>query len=495
MPAESRHHRVAIIGTGFGGLCAALKLKQAGLSDFVLLERAEEIGGTWRDNTYPGCCCDIRANLYSFSFEQNPDWSREYPPQAEIRDYLQAVCNKHGIRSHIRFNSEVTEMRFEQRRLRWSLTTRGANGYTADIVINATGPLSMPSYPEIEGLGNFEGTSFHSARWRHDYDLRGRKVAVIGTGASAIQFLPKIAPLADTVSVFQRSPPWVVPREDSPVSPRRKALYRRLPFVQRVKRWTIYLRQELLALSFLHEGETRLARRITEGCKEFIAACISDPDLRAAVTPDYVPGCKRLLISNDWYPALNRENVHLVTSGIKEVRPHSVITSDDTEHAVDTIIFGTGFAATKFLAPMKVFGIEDAELSQSWQEGAATHLGIAVSGFPNFFMLVGPNTGLGHNSIILMIEAQMNYIMGAIAYLEEHPSSSLNLKLRVQEESYADVQNRMKTTVWASGCNSWYLSDDGRNDTLWPGYTFDYWRKTRRFDPSAFNLEGRSVLG
>jgi cation diffusion facilitator CzcD-associated flavoprotein CzcO len=493
MPAESTHHRVAIIGTGFGGLCAAIKLKQAGVSDFILLERADDIGGTWRDNTYPGCCCDIRSDLYSFSFEQNPDWSRQYPPQAEIRDYLQAVCDKHGIRSHIRFGSEVTEMRFDQTRLCWSLTTVGANGYTADIVINATGPLSMPAFPEIEGLGSFEGTSFHSARWRHDCDLRGKKVAVIGTGASAIQFMPKIAPLAESVTVFQRSAPWVVPREDSAVTASRKTVYRSLPFVQRLKRWTIYLRQELLALSFLHEGETRLARRITEGCKEFIAATISDPEMRAAVTPDYVPGCKRLLISDDWYPALNRENVQLVTSGIKEIRPRSVIASDDTEHEVDTIIFGTGFAATKFLAPMKVFGLRDIELSQTWQQGAATHLGIAVSGFPNFFMLVGPNTGLGHNSIILMIEAQMKYIMGAVAYLEEHADSCLDLKLRVQEESYADVQDRMKTTVWASGCNSWYLSDDGRNDTLWPGYTFAYWRKTRRFDPAAFELLNNAV--
>lgn len=475
---------IAIIGAGFAGLAMGARLKQAGIEGFTLYERADAVGGTWRENTYPGCACDVPSHLYSFSFAQNPDWTRAYSPQAEIEAYLERCRDALGLRPHIRFGCEIAEMRFDAATLGWRLLSSTGETIEADVVVNATGPLNRVSIPAIPGLDGFEGTVFHSAQWRHDHPLSGKRVALIGTGASAIQIAPEIAPVVEKLSVFQRTPPWVLPRRDRAYLPLEKKLFRFLPGFQRMYRYGIYWLQEFGALLFL--GSPTMSRLAEKGARAYLRRQVVDPALRARVTPDYAIGCKRILLSNDWYRTLQRENVALVTDGISEVRPNAIATRDGREHPVDTIILATGFAATDFLAPMKVFGRTGAELSDAWKNGAATHLGITVAGFPNFFLLVGPNTGLGHNSIIFMIEAQVRYVLQAIRQIARGPADALELREDVQTASYGDVQMRMKATVWQSGCKSWYQSADGRNDTLWPGFTFDYWWRARRFAKSAF---------
>ena len=454
----------------------------------TVLEAADEVGGTWRDNTYPGCACDIPSHLYSLSFDLQPGWSRAYPGQAEIEAYLCDVVDRHRLRDIIRFGVTVAEMRWDERTDTWAVTTTDGEVLVAEVVINGTGPLSRPRRPDIPGLDDFAGTVFHSARWDHDHDLTGERVAVIGTGASAIQFVPEIAEIAGHVEVFQRTAPWVLPRDDRPVPDWKRRLYTRLPFLARLHRWRIYVQQELSGLAFL--GHDRITRQVVRMGTDHIAGAIDDSALRSAVTPTYSPGCKRILLSNEWYPTLTRQDVDLVTTPIERVTPGGVRTVDGGEHAADTIVLGTGFAVTEFLAPMKVFGAGGMELSEQWRSGAATHLGIAVAGFPNLFLLAGPNTGLGHNSIVFMIEAQLHWILGALRHRATRGSAAVEVRADVQAASYEQVQERMQRTVWLSGCDSWYRSADGRIDTLWPGFSLDYWRRTRRFDPSVCVPDG-----
>jgi cation diffusion facilitator CzcD-associated flavoprotein CzcO len=480
--------RIAIIGAGFSGLGAAVKLQDD--NDIVIFEQADEVGGTWRANTYPGCACDIPSNLYSFSFEPNPNWTRAYPQQPEILAYLKRVTDKYNLRPRIRFNTEVTEARWDDATCTWAISCAGQAPEHFDVVVNGTGPLSRPAFPALPGIETFAGTVFHSARWNHDHDLSGKRVAVVGTGASAVQFVPEIAPNVAYLSVFQRTAAWVVPREDRPFTDKEMRRFKRVPLVQRLLRWKIYARQELLAIGFLGKGKGIL-NKVDKGGREFIAAQIQDPALRRKVTPTIKPGCKRLLLSNDWYPALTRPNVQLVTEGIESVVFNGVRTVDGTVHEADTLIFGTGFAATGFLAPMRVFGRDGVELTDAWRTGARSHLGTTVAGYPNLFLMVGPNTGLGHNSIVFMIEAQLNYVSGAVKHLRESWSKgevrALDLRADVQAKSYRDIQNKMRKTVWMSGCKSWYQSADGHIDTLWPGFTWDYWRRTRHFQADLFH--------
>lgn len=471
--------RIIIIGAGFAGLGAAVKVKEAGFAAITVLEQANDVGGTWLANTYPGCACDIQSNLYSFSFEPNPHWTRTYPRQPEILAYLQHVAHKYAIRPLIRFNTEVTEARWDDAANVWNVHTATGDIHTAEILINGTGPLSRPKNPDVVGLDRFQGTLFHSARWNHHHSLSGERVAVIGTGASAIQFVPEIAPDTAQTYVFQRTAPWVVPRNDRPFTAKETRLFTRFPIVQRAYRAKIWLRAEMFGLALL--GNQRVSKQISDGGTQFIRALVTDPELQVKVTPHFAPGCKRLLISNDWYPALTQPNVELVTEPITEVRAHSVITADGTERTVDTIVLATGFAATEFLAPMKIFGRTSRELSEAWQDGAQTHFGISVSEFPNLFIMVGPSTGLGHNSIVFMMEAQLHWIVGALKHLRSRGAKSVDVRPNVQATSYADIQQRMKKTVWLTGCSSWYRSADGRVDTLWPGLTWEYWLRTRRF--------------
>jgi cation diffusion facilitator CzcD-associated flavoprotein CzcO len=409
-----------------------------------------------------------------------------YPDQREIQEYLHRVVARHGLRAKIRFGSEVTELRFDDRRNVWRVGLGGSDADEVDVIVSATGPLSRPAVPDIDGLGTFSGTMFHSAQWRHDHDLTGERIAVIGTGASAIQFVPEIAPRADHTTVFQRTAPWVVPKEDRAYRRWEKWAFRRVPLVRRAHRAWIYFRNEALAFDFLGRTD-RISRQIRDGVPELIAAAFpDDPETRAELLPDHEPGCKRLLLSNDWYPTLARDDVDLCTAAIESIVAEGIRLVDGTVVEVDTIILGTGFTATEFLAPMKVFGRDGFELSDAWRDGAVTHLGVTVPRFPNFFLLVGPNTGLGHNSIIFMMEAQYRYVSGAIERLRRRGAATIEVRADVAGRSYADVQQRMRSTVWATGCRSWYLRADGRNDTLWPGFTLDYWKRTRRFDPASY---------
>ena len=480
-----QHVHVAILGTGFSGLGMALRLKQAGLNDFVVLEKAADIGGTWRDNTYPGCACDIPSHLYSFSFALNPWWSRMYSPQREIQAYLRNCVTRFGIVPHIRWNSELLDATWNEDDLCWHLnTTRGP--LRADMLILGNGPLSEPSLPPITGIDRFEGVLFHSARWRHDYDLTGKRVAVIGTGASAIQFIPQIQPRVGHLSLFQRTPPWIVPRLDHAISVWQRWLYRLLPITQRLVRGKMYLQRELTALGFVYrlkmlEAGMKIARKHLE-------SQVQDPELREKLTPRYLMGCKRVLLSDDFYPALTQPNVEVITERIREVRAHSIVTEDGREHEIDTIICATGFHVTDTELPRHIYGRGGFSLGEMWQDGPQAYLGTTVAGFPNLFLLIGPNTGLGHNSMVYMIESQLRYILDCLHMMRRRNLQVVEVLPEIQEQYNEEVQQRMQGTVWASGCSSWYLGAYGHNTTIWPGFTFEFRHRTRRFDAQFYAL-------
>jgi cation diffusion facilitator CzcD-associated flavoprotein CzcO len=486
---DTPHVHIAILGTGFSGLGMAIRLKQRGYNDFVVIERADDIGGTWRDNTYPGCACDIPSLLYSFSFAPNPDWSRMYPPQREIQNYLRHSAKRFGILPHILWNNELQSAAWNDEDQRWQIATT-QHQFTADILIMGYGPLCEPSLPSISGIESFEGTLFHTARWRHDYDLANKRVAVIGTGASAIQVVPQIQPLVAHLSLFQRTPPWIVPRGDHPITDWKHSLYRALPVTQRLTRTKLYWQHEFTALGLVYRSKVmnaamRIARRHLE--KQ-----VTDPALRAKLTPHYEMGCKRILVSDDYYPALTRPNVEVISDRIREIRAHSIVTEDGLEHEVDAIICGTGFHVTDIQMPTRIQGNGGQLLADRWGEGASAYLGTTVSGFPNMFLLIGPNTGLGHNSMVFMIESQINYILSCLRTMQQRNLQAVDVLTQVQEGFDEELQRKMLNTVWTSGCASWYLDAKGHNTTLWPGFTFEFWRKTLRFDPQHYNLQPRS---
>jgi len=480
-----RHSRVAIIGTGFAGLGLAMRLRQAGEHDFVVFERADEVGGTWRDNTYPGCACDVPSNLYSFSFAPNPDWSRSFSPQPEILDYLRRCADDFGVRPHIRFGHDVQASRWDDEISRWRIETSHGE-YTAQFLVAGMGPLSEPSIPELPGLTTFEGTVFHSARWDHGHDLTGERVAVIGTGASAIQFVPQIQPQVRELHLFQRTPPWVVPRTDRRFSARQRWAMRRVPGFQRALRAAIYWSRETFVWAFLRP---RVIRRLQALALRHIHHQVPDPDLRARLTPDYTIGCKRILISNDYYPSLSQPNVSVVTSGVVEVRAHAVVAADGTEREVDTIIFGTGFHVTDKPEMTRIWGRGGLSLKEAWRDGMSAYLGSTIAGFPNLFMLIGPNTGLGHTSMVVMIEAQITYVLDCLRKMAAQGASTAEIRPEVQATYNREIQSQLVDSVWnQGGCQSWYLDDHGRNTTVWPTYTWRFRRRTRRFDPDAYVL-------
>ncbi|MET0337790.1 MAG: NAD(P)/FAD-dependent oxidoreductase [Caulobacter sp.] len=479
---------VAILGSGFSGLGMAIALLKDGRRDFVILEKAQGVGGTWRDNTYPGCACDIPSHLYSFSFEPNPQWSRMYPSQPEIRAYLERVADKYDLRRYLRFGCTVTDLTFDEAGGFWRVTSEGGQVLTARVVVSGMGGLSRPILPNIKGMDRFKGKTFHSAWWDHDYDLTGKAVAVIGTGASAIQFVPQIAPKVKSLTLFQRTPSWVMPKKDREMHGWERALFRAAPAFQKLLRGLIYTRLELLATALVWRTES-MAKFEKLG-RQFIEAAISDPVLRQKVTPTYRMGCKRILISNDYYPALARPNVDLVTDGIAEITAKGVRTTNGVEHPVDVIVYGTGFAATDALSPTQVYGRGGRHLNAEWEAGAQAYLGVTVSGYPNFFMLMGPNTGLGHNSIVYMIESQIRHVMDGLRRMDAAGAISMDPKRESQNAFNAFVQERVGKTVWnAGGCKSWYLTEDGRNTTIWPGFTFDYRRRVKAIDPAAYDME------
>jgi cation diffusion facilitator CzcD-associated flavoprotein CzcO len=480
---ETRHVRLAIVGSGFAGIGTGIRLKEDGLEDFVIFERADDLGGTWRDNSYPGCACDVPSHLYSFSFAPNPRWTSTFSGQPEIWAYLRECADRYGIRPHIRFGEEVLEAVWDEDARRWRLRT-STGELTADVLVSGAGALSEPSVPDLVGVETFAGTAFHSAQWNHEHDLTGRNVAVVGTGASAIQFVPQIQPQVRSLLVFQRTPPWVVPRRDRPLTRFEHGLYRTIPPAQRAMRGAIFGVRELFVLRFIHPREgaanERLARRHLE--KQ-----VTDPELRAKLTPDYRMGCKRILISNDFYPALTQPNVTLVTQTIREIRPNGIVTADGVEHILDTIVFGTGFHVTDLPIAERVRGRDGRTLAETWSGSPRAHLGTTVNGFPNLFVLLGPNTGLGHNSVVYMIEAQIEHLRGALRTLERERAAVVEPRADAQEAFNADVDRRMAGTVWTTGgCKSWYLDSTGRNSTIWPGFSFNFRKRVARFDPKEY---------
>jgi cation diffusion facilitator CzcD-associated flavoprotein CzcO len=479
--------RIAIVGSGFSGLGAAIRLKQAGIADFVVLERADDLGGTWRDNHYPGCCCDVPSHLYSFSFELNPRWTRGFAPQWEIRDYLRWTAAKHQVTPKIRFGHEVTNADWDEAAQRWQIeTTRG--GLTARVLILGSGALSEPKIPEIPGLDGFKGTMFHSARWDHGHDLAGERVAVIGTGASAIQFVPEIQREVEQLHVFQRTPPWVIPRLDHQITRTEHALLKYLPFAPGLVRGLIYAALEVRVLGFRNPRLMKVADRVA---RWHLKRQVSDPELRRKLTPDYVIGCKRILVSDNYYPSLDEPNVEVLSGGATEIHGNTVVSGDGQAREVDTIIFGTGFEIAEMPISKRLRGRDGRKLREVWaQNGMSAYLGTAVAGFPNLFILTGPNTGLGHTSMVYMIESQLNYIVDAMRKMDAHQAATVEVRQEVQDAFNRDLQARMEGTVWTAGnCQSWYLDDTGRNRTLWPGYTFDFRRRTRQFDPDDYQLQ------
>jgi cation diffusion facilitator CzcD-associated flavoprotein CzcO len=475
------HVRILVIGAGFAGLGTAIKLDEAGQRDFLVVDKGDSIGGTWRDNTYPGAACDVPSQLYSFSFAPNPGWSRSFSPQPEIQAYLERVAVRSGVLDRFRFGVTVEDATWDRDRLCWQVST-SAGSLTADIVISGSGGLSEPKLPEIKGIETFRGEIFHSARWNHDYDLTGKRVAVIGTGASSIQIVPEVAPVVAHLDVYQRTAPWVMPRKDREYSRLERLGFRYVPLLQKAYRTGIYWGRECFVPAFT--WNPRLAAPARAQALANIRKGISDPALREAVTPRYQIGCKRILISNTYYPALARDNVDLVTDGIAEITETGVVTRGGTEREIDCLVVATGFHTTDQPIAHHITGREGRTLADVWAEhGMSSYKGTTTAGFPNLFQIVGANTGLGHSSMVFIIESQIAYILSALRQMDARGIATVEVSPEAQDAWTADVQHRMARTVWSTGgCASWYLDEHGRNTTLWPRTTFNFRKQLRTFD-------------
>ncbi len=477
---SQRELPIAIIGSGFGGIGAAIQLKKAGFESFTIFERADEVGGTWRDNTYPGAACDVPSHVYSLSFEPNPDWSRRFATAGEIQSYLLRITEKWKLRDHIRFGTEIVEARFDEAQGVWSLQTDAGDHFEARLVVSAVGGLVDPALPDIKGLASFRGEVFHTARWNHEYDLTGRRVGVIGTGASAVQVVPSIAPQVAKLEVYQRTPAWVLPKRDKRYGDDEKERFRRFPLALRASRLAKYWLSELFGpIVFL--DSPRLSSLGEKGSLAFLKSQVKDRDLRRRLRPDFQLGCKRVLISDDYWATFERDNVELVTDPIEEVRSHGIETRDGTFRELDAIVLATGFALGLASAPFPISGRGGRQLDDVWKDGAFAYKGMSVAGFPNWFVLMGPNTGPGHTSVLVFTEAQIQHMLGAARLLRDEGVRFVDVRPDVVERYNEGIQGRMKHMVWSSGCNSWYLSDDGANRSLYPGFAAEYVARARRF--------------
>jgi len=482
--------RIAILGAGIGGLCMGIELSRAGIGSFTIFEKSNGVGGTWRDNTYPGATCDVPSHFYSFSFATSPEWSRIFPEQPEILRYLEDCADRFDLRPHLRLSTAIVDATFDDATLTWTLHTDSGEPIVADIVVSGLGQLNVPAYPDVPGRDDFTGTAFHSARWDHDHSLLGERVAVIGNAASAVQFVPRIAEGVAQLSVFQRSPNWIMEKPDVAYPEKAKRLFRRLPFLRRLHRAQIYLSFE--AKWFVLRDGSRTARRLERKARAHLERQVPDVSLRAELTPDYPIGCKRMLMSNDYYPALLRDNVELVTAPIERITHDGITTADGTHRVFDTIIYATGFRTTEFLAPIEVTGHDGARLHETWRDGAEAYLGMTVTGFPNFFMLYGPNTNLGTNSIEFMIECQVGYILRCIEEMRARGVAAVDVRPDAMATYNREIQRRLAKTVWSAGCSNWYKTESGRITNNWPGPAAAYWWRTRRPDWDALSSRRRS---
>ena len=470
---------VLIVGAGFAGLGMAIQLRKAGMESFLIVEKGGEVGGTWWYNRYPGCACDIPSHLYSFSFDRNPDWSRMYAGQAEILEYLKSCAKRYGVAARVRLNTALREARWDESRRAWRATLGSGAVIEARVLVSGMGALHVPRFPDIPGRERFRGPAFHSAEWDSEAPLAGRRVAVIGTGASAIQIVPAIAPEVKQLLLFQRTPAWILPRFDHPISEPARRRFRRVPALTWLLRWFLFWNLELRVGGFLKGGWRR--RLGANMARKHMEKQVPDAKLRAALTPQYEFGCKRVLISSDFYAALQRPNVELVTDVISEIREHSIVTADGVERPIDAIVYSTGFRVTEMLGGIPIYGRNGVELHDAWRDRIAAYLGIAVSGFPNFFLLLGPNTGLGHNSVVLMIEAQVQYVMSCLKQMQTQGIAAIDLKPERLKAFVEEMRARLPKTVWESGgCQSWY-QDPATRETpaVWPGSVVEYQKRTR----------------
>ncbi|KZF12603.1 4-hydroxyacetophenone monooxygenase [Rhodococcus sp. EPR-157] len=483
------HHTLAVIGSGFAGIGAAIGLAPLHEGSLVIFERAATLGGVWRDNDYPGAACDVQSLLYSFSFAPSHLWRHTYARQAEIREYLDRVAREHGLLPRLRTECPVTSLTWDASTARWTLETpRGTS--TADHVVLATGSLADPALPAIDGIDSFEGPMFHSSQWNHHMDFTGKRVAVVGTGASAIQFVPRIQPLVESLTVFQRTAPWVMPRKDKPISSRTRTLLKSVPGYQQAGRAAIYLQRELKLLAFRHPALMKIGER--EG-RAHLAHAVADPVLRRKLTPDYRMGCKRILISDEYYPALAQPNVSVETSGVASVTPTGVVDSNGIAHEVDAIIFGTGFDTSRLPLTDSVFDEHGRSMAETWGDSPRAYLGTTVAGFPNLYLMHGPNIALGHTSVILMFESQIAYIEKAMRHAMA-AGGSIEPTASAQAEYAADIDDLTDGTVWTSGgCSSWYLDPAGRNSNLWPGSILGYRRRAQRFETNRHTVRASAV--
>ena len=484
--ADERH-KIVIIGSGFGGIGMAIALKKAGVSDFVVLEKAADLGGTWRDNQYPGCACDVPSPLYSFSFELNPSWTELFAPQPEIWEYLRHCSAKYGVTPHLRYGREVESVEWDDAASLWTVRTTIGDRYVANAVVSGAGALHIPQMPKITGIESFGGTSFHSSAWDHSASLAGKRVAVIGTGASSIQIVPEVAKEAAQLTVFQRTPPWIHPRPNRPIPQVAREVLGKVPGTARALRNGIYWALETRAMGFAIDP--RLMAPLEAMGRKHLENQVADPELRARLTPDYTIGCKRILLSSDYYPALQRPNVELVTDGIQEIVPSGVTTNDGTLREFDVIVYATGFRVTDAAAQLNVTGRDGVKLADVWSGGVEAHRGITIPGFPNLFLLLGPNTGLGHTSVVFMIETQVQHVMSCLRMLSAERGTTIEARPDALRRYNDRLQRRLRRAVWnEGGCQSWYLDETGVNRTLWPGFTFEYWARTRRARRSEYTI-------
>lgn len=474
---------VVIVGSGFGGICSAIKLKEAGIDNFVMLEKDEVFGGTWRVNTYPGAACDIPSHLYSFSFAQNAHWSRLFPRQDELLEYTLRVVREFDLERHLRLGTALLSAQFDEACGAWRIATSKGD-MTARMVIFAIGLLGRPSVPHFPGIERFRGPAFHSAQWDHSIDLRGKRVAVIGSGASAVQFVPEIQPLVQQLDHFQRTAHWVLPRPDRAVTRVERWLLDRVRPLQLLFRAKHYVQFESRVVLFIFLPA--LAKLMQWQAMRHLKQQVADPQLRAKLVPEYTLGCKRVLLTNDYYPALAQPNVAVLKDGIGEVREHSIVTGSGEERPVDVIIYATGFDVEHAYGPIELRGRGGCSFGQALEDGAGAYKGATVAGFPNFFMITGPNTLLGHNSMLYMIESGVRYAVDGVRRVLRDGLHSVEVKPEVQGAYNRRLQQKLKGTVWHTGCKSWYLDSRGRNLVIWPGFTFHYRQITRRFDIGSY---------
>ena len=478
---------IAIIGAGFAGIGMAIRLLQAGIESFALYERASEIGGTWRDNTYPGAACDVPSHVYSLSFEPNPHWSHKYAGSREIHDYLLRLVDKWRLRSRLHLDTGIVGARFDEQTGLWRLESDAGDTFSARVVVSCVGGFSNPAQPDIPGLADFSGARFHTARWRHDVSLAGRRVAVIGTGASAVQVVPAIAPEVGALTVFQRSAPWVLCKRDRPYSERKRRFFARFPWALAISRFRKYLVRELFG-PVIYRDSKRLSQMAEKRSLAHLHAQVQDPELRARLTPDFQFGCKRVLLSDDYWATFERDNVELVTEPIEAVRERGIETASGRLRECDVIVLATGFVQGLATAPFAIVGRAGHTLAEEWADGASAFLGMSVAGFPNWFTLMGPNTGPGHTSVLVYTEAQISHVLGAIRLLRRGQVKYVEVRREVQERYQRLLDRRMRKTSWSSGCNSWYLSEDGQNHALYPGLAAEYVWRARRFKRAQYQL-------